>query len=280
MRASILVLLLILTAPGINPRGNLRAAQPVESVVPLIHAHAHNDYEHTRPLLDALGHGFCSVEADVWLVDGKLLVAHDRSQVKPERTLEALYLDPLRERVKRNGGRVYRNGPACSLLVDVKSDAEKTYAALRDVLRRYADMLTEFNDGAVKTNAITVIISGNRARETMAAEKVRYAAYDGRLSDLDAPDPQHLVAWVSDNWRSRFHWIGGGPMPDDEKRKLKEIVDGAHRQGRRVRFWNAPDKAAFWKELLDAGVDLLNADDLAGLEKFLRDGVDSTRPAN
>ena len=31
-----------------------RGAQPV----PLIHAHAHNDYEHKRPLLDALDHGF------------------------------------------------------------------------------------------------------------------------------------------------------------------------------------------------------------------------------
>src|SRR5712672_4165891 len=64
---------------------------------PLVRAHAHNDYEHQRPLFDALEHGFCSVEADIYLVDGKLLVAHDRSKVKPERTLEALYLDPLRE---------------------------------------------------------------------------------------------------------------------------------------------------------------------------------------
>src|SRR5262245_36960462 len=68
-------------------------------ITPLVHAHAHNDYEHPRPLLDALDHGFCSVEADIWLVDGKLLVAHDRDKVKPDGTFQALYLDPLRERV-------------------------------------------------------------------------------------------------------------------------------------------------------------------------------------
>jgi len=280
MRASHLVLLLSIASSGVNSTSTLSVAQPVEPVVPLIHAHAHNDYEHTRPLLDALDHGFCSVEADIWLVDGKLLVAHDRKQVKPEHTLEALYLDPLRHHVKRNGGRVYRNGPACSLLIDVKSDAETTYAVLREVLKNYADMFTEFNDGIVKTNAITVVISGNRARETMAVEKIRYAAYDGRLADLDAPDARHLIAWISDNWRSHFHWTGAGPMPDDERRKLKEIVERAHQQGLRVRFWNTPDKAVFWKELLDAGVDLLNADDLAGLEKFLRGQIDSTKPAN
>src|SRR5438093_5049824 len=66
--------------------------------LPLLHAHAHNDYEHARPLLDALEHGVCSVEADIYLVDGQLLVAHDRQKVSPTRTLQALYLDPLTER--------------------------------------------------------------------------------------------------------------------------------------------------------------------------------------
>ena len=60
--------------------------------VPLPQAHAHNDYHHPRPLLDALDHGFCGVEADIFLVDGELLVGHDRTELKPERTLESLYL--------------------------------------------------------------------------------------------------------------------------------------------------------------------------------------------
>jgi hypothetical protein len=40
-------------------------------------AHAHNDYEHARPLDDALALGFPSVEADVWLRDGAIAVSHD-----------------------------------------------------------------------------------------------------------------------------------------------------------------------------------------------------------
>ena len=39
--------------------------QPDKTAVPLARAHAHNDYEHPRPLRDALDHGFTSVEADV-----------------------------------------------------------------------------------------------------------------------------------------------------------------------------------------------------------------------
>ena len=59
-------------------------------VVPLSAAHAHNDYRHERPLLDALEHGFCSVEADVFLVDDKLCVAHDAPEITPQRTLRSL----------------------------------------------------------------------------------------------------------------------------------------------------------------------------------------------
>src|SRR4026207_739199 len=86
------------------------AAEP-KPPTPLAHAHAHNDYEHARPLLDALAHGFCSAGAAVWLVNEQLLVAHDLKDAKPERTLQALYLDPLHARVSRNGGKVLRGGP-------------------------------------------------------------------------------------------------------------------------------------------------------------------------
>src|SRR6266568_639216 len=110
-----------LFSPGIilAALGSLTITSPVLAAepTPLIHAHAHNDYEHKRPLFDALDQGFCSVEADIYLVDGELLVAHDRAKVRPERTLQALYLDPLADRVRRNGGRVYRDGPPVVLLI-------------------------------------------------------------------------------------------------------------------------------------------------------------------
>jgi len=239
--------------------------------VPLPRAHAHNDYEHTRPLTDALDHGFCSVEADVWLVNGQLLVAHDLQNAKPERSLQALYLDPLRTRVAQNGGRVFRGGPPLTLLVDVKSDATNTYLALRAVLRDYQDMLTRFQAGKTETNAITVIISGNRARALMADETVRWAAYDGRLADLDSPASPHFIPWVSDNWTQYFQWRAGrqeGPLGETERLKLKALVERTHQQGRRLRLWAAPDTLAGWKELTDAGVDLINTDDLEGLSRF------------
>lgn len=75
---------------------------------PLWRAHAHNDYDHPRPLFDALDHRFGSVEVDIYLVGDQLLVAHDPVDLDPTRTIESLYLDPLAARVKANHGSVYR----------------------------------------------------------------------------------------------------------------------------------------------------------------------------
>ncbi len=237
--------------------------------VPLVHAHAHNDYEHQRPLFDALDHGFCSVEADIYLVDGQLLVAHDRAKVKPERTLQALYLDPLRERVKKNGGRVYPDGPECTLLIDLKTRWQAIYPVLRETLKNYADMLTTFGPDGTKTNAIRVIITGYRSRDMFAGESTRYAGVDGELADLDSGAPANLIPWISGNWRQSFTWRGTGPIPEAEKSRLETIVSKAHAQGRQVRFWGAPDQPAFWQAMRANGVDLINTDDLEGAQKFL-----------
>ena len=238
---------------------------------PLINAHAHNDYEHARPLLDALDRGFCSIEADVWLVDGQLLVAHDRAKVKPERTLQALYLDPLLARVKQNGGRVYTGGPSLMLMVDVKSGAKDTWLALHAALQPYETMLTRFAPGGIVTGAVTVVISGNRARDLMESDTNRLAAFDGRLADLESGAPPQFIPLVSDQWLRISNWRGGTgkPIPVDDERRLRQTVVKAHAQGRRIRFWGAPDTPEVWETFKQAGVDLLNADDLDGLREFL-----------
>lgn len=254
------------------------AAPPVlaqEQPTPLARAHAHNDYEHERPLLDALDRGFTSVEADIWLVDDQLLVAHDLVDVRPDRTLESLYLDPLREIVKRNRGSVYKGWRhEFQLLIDIKSEALSTYRRLHEVLARYNTMLTRFTPGGVKSGAVIAVVSGNRPREFMQDQQVRFAAYDGRLSDLGSGDPASFIPLISDNWTNHFTWSGSGEMPETERQKLHTIVETAHANGQRVRFWETPDQPgaerdAVWSELLDAGVDHINTDDLDGLQEFL-----------
>lgn len=252
----------------------MTVASAEAGVTALPGAHAHNDYLHRRPLLDALSHGFTSVEADVFLVGEQLCVAHEVSQIRPERTLRSLYLDPLRKRVKENEGRVYPGLPRFVLLIDLKSAAEPTYLRLHETLAEYADLVTSFGPDGRKDRAVLVIVSGNRPFELMPSQEIRYAGYDGRLTDLDSDASADLVPMISDHWGRNFTWLGDGPMPDQERRKLRHIVETAHEKGRLVRFWATPDRPspardALWRQLLSVGVDLLNTDDLEGLQKFL-----------
>ncbi|MFI8195424.1 phosphatidylinositol-specific phospholipase C/glycerophosphodiester phosphodiesterase family protein [Streptomyces sp. NPDC085942] len=243
---------------------------------PLRHAHAHNDYLRPRPLHDALAHGFTSVEADVFLVDGELLVAHEPATLDPARTLASLYLDPLAALLRAGRGGVHPHHRApLQLLVDIKADGVAAYRELDRQLRHHRHF-TRYHHGRVRTGAVTVVVSGDRAARTpMEAQPTRLAFYDGRLDDLGTPAPASFAPLVSANWTQSFGWRGAGPFPRAERDRLRTLTAAAHREGRRIRFWATPDlpgleREAVWAELLVAGVDHLNTDDLAGLEAFLR----------
>lgn len=246
-------------------------------VEPLAQAHAHNDYEHLNPLTDALARGFSSVEADVWLIDGELRVAHDQDQTKPGVTLEKLYLEPLAERSEQGHGSIYPAEPGAplQLLIDIKSDGPTTYAAIDRALRRYDDVFSRFTARGIEERAVTAVISGNRPLDVMKQQPDRYAGYDGRLSDLGSGYGPELMPLVSDNWTNHFRWDGTGAFPAAERAKLRSIIADAHEAGYRVRFWATPDqpgaaREALWRELIAAGVDHVNTDDLHGLDLFLR----------
>ncbi|MBC2902625.1 phosphatidylinositol-specific phospholipase C/glycerophosphodiester phosphodiesterase family protein [Streptomyces cupreus] len=258
------------------PVGSAFATEQKHRPRPLWRAHAHNDYEHPRPLLDALDHRFGSLEADIFLVGDQLLVAHDPEDLDPARTLESLYLDPLAARVKANHGSVYRGyRRPLQLLIDIKTEGSSTYLELDRHLKRYKHLFTTYAHGRVFPGPVTAVISGDRAaRVPMQAQTVRRAFYDGRLADLGSAAPASFIPLISDNWTNHFSWRGAGAFPDAERQKLTTIMQAAHSRGQRVRFWATPDlpgpeRDALWTELVAADVDHLNTDDLAGLQAFL-----------
>ena len=51
--------------------------------------------------------------------------------------------------------------------------------------------------------------------------------------------------------------------------QLKQFLNQTSAAGIPFRFWGTPDSPTLWKQLYDSGVDLIGADDLPGLQKFL-----------
>lgn len=240
-------------------------------VVPLPHAHAHNDYMHERPLLDALSYGFTSVEADVLLIDGELYVGHDMPEGNHTLpTLRELYLEPLQRIVHNHRGKVYPDYEGdFYLMIDFKTEAEATYQELKSQLESFTSMLSSYENGSMQKGAVTIFISGNRPIETVKNEEKSFVAIDGRPEDLGKNISSTLMPFVSQHFGAVLSWDGQGEIPLQEKQKLTDLISKAHAEDKKVRLWASPDNMNTWRVLLQAEADLINTDKLEALRDFL-----------
>jgi hypothetical protein len=249
--------------------GNMLFAQECQLM-----AHSHNDYEHERPLYEALACGFKSIEADIFSIGDSLYVAHDFDKIVQGRTLRNLYLEPLKKEIEKNNGSVYGDGQEILLFIDIKDDSIRTYQLLHQVLREYESCLSVFVNGEKTVGPIMPVVSGNRPLQYMRNQDVRYAGYDGRLSNLDGSLPPSLMPVISDNWNNYFQWDGTGEIPTAEKRSLHELVARVNAKGYLLRFWATPNQTkehrkAVWTELKNAGVSIIGTDHLYEMKDFM-----------
>jgi len=237
---------------------------------PLPNAFAHNDYIHKRPLFEALDNGYANIEADIFLLNDELVVAHMFPYFRQERTLERLYLQPLQQRIKQNDGWVYKGyTQPVILMIDIKTGAANTYYALERLLQRYSDILTSYDNGQITPRQVTVVISGHKPYFIMAHQQHRLAFIDEDLrhAPKDTLDNRYY-AMASCPYSKMVHWAGKGNFPDAERRRLLRYIDCAHRYGRKVRLWASPEDPIVWAELLKCGVDLINTDRLVALRDY------------
>lgn len=238
------------------------------------HGHAHNDYLHGRPLVDALRAGCRSVEADVFLADGVLLVGHDRWMLRAHRSLRRLYLEPLAARVREHGGSVHGDGLPFVLLVDLKQGGSEVLAALQRELADFADVLTHVRGEDVDTKAVTVVLSGSHPDASELGTGELLFAIDGRLRDLDAAPSASRVPIVSEPWSRHFTWDGFGEMDEAERAKLADLVARARARGRWLRFWGGPDRPETWDLWRGHGAIWIHTDRLVDFAKW-RAGPDA-----
>ncbi len=229
-------------------------------------AHSHNDYEQKTPFYLAYNNQFGSIEADIWAVGGELFVAHYRSQITPERTIESLYLLPIVKLFRSNGGKAWKESSSnFQLLIDLKTEVEPTLSLLVEKLKKYPDVF----DPGVNRNAVCITITGNRPKPEEFKNYPIFICFDGNIDKKYDSDQLKRVALYSENLGNYTKWKGVETIPEMEANRLKQMIDSVHSIGKRIRFWNAPDTSAAWKVLMDLKVDFINTDHIPELSTFL-----------
>ena len=238
----------------------------VQAQYTTLNAHSHNDYSQKTPFFLAYNVHFGSIEADIWAVDGTLLVAHDRRDITVSRTLDALYIQPIVNYFNTNGGKAWSDYPgAFQLLIDLKTAVNPTLPLLVEVLKKYPNVF----DPAVNKNAIHVVITGNRPVPSEFGQYPEFIFFDGYFNVKYDANQLKRVAMFSENLRVFTSWNGKDPIKEKEESRLIQLIDSVHGINNRVRFWNAPDTPESWKTLMKLKVDFINTDHIQELADFL-----------
>jgi hypothetical protein len=286
--------LAVTVLPGCAPPDVCGATVPAtSSSLGRVVAHAHNDYEHERPLQDALDHHFASVEADVWHRDGDVVVSHDPWTSRG--TLADLYLAPLAARVEARGT-IHGDGAPFFLWLDLKDGTPELRALLSEALaaqpglHRFTDD-EGLDDVDVDRGPVVVVLTGDAGSKGAMLDEVPAPrpfvvdanafpgpsaggqgtrdAFEGDAAG--AIDPRVAAFSLSSpTWLGA--WDGVAPAPVDLVERARCVVGRAHSDGSRrrpVRFFGGPDTPAAWDLVVDVGVDFLHTDDLAGAAAFL-----------
>lgn len=241
--------------------GSSLCAQP--AVYSVANAHSHNDYEKEFPFWHAYNREFGSIEADIFLHNDKLIVAHDSIQLKLNRTLDSLYLQPLQNCIVKNNRNVFADpNRQLQLLVDIKSAAKATLDKLIETLGKYP-LITG-------SHSVKIVISGNRPDPSLFTSYPGYILFDGELNKEYTPGAMNKIGLLSDNFRRYTSWNGKGIIPAKEKEKIEAVILKAHQQHKKVRFWNSPDDINAWLGMIGLHVDFINTDKIDGLATFLK----------
>ena len=227
-------------------------------------AHSHNDYEQNIPFLRAYYQQFGSIEADIFLRNDSIFVAHDQKYITSTNTFSNLYLKPILAQIEKNKGSIYPDKTlGLQLLVDLKTPGNVTIPALVKELQPYANILAP--KGPVK-----IVLSGDTPPPAQFSQYPDYIFFDGRPEIQYTKAQLERVGLISQAFTHYTKWNGKGILVKQEKEALEAVIKHVHGQSKKIRFWATPDDVNAWKMLMNMGLDYLNTDKVEELGQYLR----------
>ncbi|MBC7407102.1 MAG: hypothetical protein H7339_01820 [Arcicella sp.] len=224
--------------------------------------HSHNDYEQKQPFFAAYNLGFNSIEADLYIKDNELYVAHDWDKIMPENTFKHLYLEPLLAKIKDNKGFPYPNKKPLQLLLDLKKDGKEILKLLNSQMSDYKKDLRH----------VTISISGDMPPPDEFQNFDEIFHFDGRQELIYSENAFKRVSLVSASFMDfGKYWTGKTPLSDEVFQKINAFVEANHAKGKKVRIWATPNTTLGFETLKKLKVDFIGTDDLELLAKFRKE---------
>ena len=227
--------------------------------------HSHNDYVRVAPFWEAYSQHCGSIEADVHWHEGALLVGHDVKDLTPERTFDAMYVQPIVQVVRANGGKAWpKSSDRLILMVELKSATEPELSEVIDLLGQYPDVFCG--------DAVQLVITGNTPAPENFESYPHWVYFDGDIRENYTPAQLARVGMVSNSFRMfAKKWNGKGRMIDPELDAVNAAIDKVHSWGKPIRFWEAPEGTTAYFTFWKLGVDIINTDKPAVASLFFDD---------
>jgi hypothetical protein len=266
--------------------------------------HSHNDYQNRHSLDDALDHGATSVEVDVMMHDGELVLRHHDEE--PRETLRD-YVDRLRARADQNGGVVYpgRDKPF-EIYLEVKNRGDDA-AATQQEAEAYRRAMEEFE--RLPPGVEVVVDPGSLPLDAKVNPPpgVTFAITPGPgctlPPELDPTSARYDRDYArkhtmfNGSYRECADTNGDFQIDDAEQQRFNALVRQIHTAGYKVRIVEGPDgrerdddspgsfrgcplthqhecgeqaRRNWWQAQLQAGVDYLDTQHLTRGQEFLR----------
>ncbi|HEY0744721.1 MAG TPA: alkaline phosphatase, partial [Chryseosolibacter sp.] len=221
------------------------------------------DYLQKNPFESAYQLNIGYVEADVFLRGDKLMVAHTAAEIKPDRTLESLYLDKIKSKLHENEGSLFADASEkMTLMIDLKTEGVPTLNAIVQHLKKYPQLTT--------TNTLIVAISGNVPDTAQWRNYPMFITFDGRPYKEYSAKHLERISFISDNFRNYSSWNGQGEIPEADLEQLEAVIADVHSNGKKIRFWGAPDVQNCWELFRKLDVDILGTDKIEQISQHLR----------
>lgn len=211
-------------------------------------AHSHNDYEQKVPFWYALGAGAQSIEADVFLENNELFVAHNQKDISKERTFENLYLKPIEQALELS----LNTKLPVQILIDIKTDAKTTLQKIVSEINKHPKIINQ--------KTFSFVISGNQPKPEEYSSYPDFIKFDYQNTKNLTPLQWEKVALISLNFKQYSNWNGKGGLTEEDLPKVTNIIKEAKAFKKLIRFWAIPDSKTSWDFFANAGVDYINTD--------------------